>query len=502
MAESSSHQKTGEQEFRALVEHNIDGMVIISHDRNMSYANAAACQLFQRSAEELIDTPINFPIAAGQTTEIDLTNPDGTSTPVEVRIVSMTWAGQTRYLGCLRDLTERRKAEEERTRLTTQMQYAQKLESLGTLAGGIAHDFNNLLMAIVARAGLALRMIGPEAPASQHLEQIKVSGLRGGELANQMLTYAGKGKPVIQTIHVTQLIKDMAHLLRISTSKRTTLTYDLAEDIPLIEADPSQLRQLIVSVLTNASEAIGDKSGTITISTGTVSAQTSHRNGWYVTGDIPSSHGIYIDVRDTGSGMDSETIPKIFDPFFTTKFTGRGLGLAALLGIVRALNGAVAVTSRTGEGTHFRLLFPSLASTPSPQTTSEISDLCWKGTGTALVVDDEEDVRLASQLILEEMGLTVLTAGDGHAGLEVYTRYRHEITLVLLDLTMPRMNGAQLFKEIRQLSPDVPFILSSGYNEDEASKRFQGTGRYDFLQKPYQIDALIAKVRKTIELIS
>jgi len=499
MAESSSHQKTGEQEFRALVEHNIDGMVIVTHDRNISYANTAACQLLQRSAEDLIGTPIGFPIAAGQTTEIDLVNPDGTSTPVEVRIVSVTWEGQTSYLGCLRDLTERRKVEEERERLTTQMQYAQKLESLGVLAGGIAHDFNNLLMAIVARAGLALRAIGPDAPASQHLEQIKVSGLRGGELANQMLTYAGKGKPIIQSINITRLIKDMAHLLRLSISKHATLNYDLADDVPLIEADPSQLRQLIISVLTNASEAIGDNRGNITISTGTVSTQTSQRKGWYVTGDLPSSHGIYIDVGDTGSGMDSETIPKIFDPFFSTKFTGRGLGLAALLGIVKTLNGAVAVTSRTGEGTHFRLLFPALAITSSPKTKSVTPDLCWKGTGTVLVVDDEEDVRLASQLILEEMGLTVLTAGDGQAGLEMYSRYCHEITLVVLDLTMPRMNGAQLFKEIRQLSHDVPFILSSGYNEDEASKRFQGTGRYDFLQKPYQIDVLIAKVRKMIE---
>ncbi|GJL62020.1 MAG: hypothetical protein NPIRA04_06740 [Nitrospirales bacterium] len=498
MAESSSHSKTGEQEFRALVEHNIDGMVMVTHDRNISYANKAACQLFQRSVEELIGTPIGFPIEAGQTTEIDLVTPDGTSTPVEVRIVSVTWEGQTSYLGCLRDLTERRKVEEERERLTAQMQYAQKLESLGVLAGGIAHDFNNLLMAIVARAGLALRAIGPENPASQHIEQIKVSGLRGGELANQMLTYAGKGKPILQRINVTRLIKDMAHLTRLSISKHATLHYDLTEDVPLIEADPSQLRQLIISVLTNASEAIGDNRGIITISTGAVSTETSQK-GWYVTGNLPSSRGIYIDVSDTGSGMDSETIPKIFDPFFSTKFTGRGLGLAALLGIVRTLNGAVAISSHTGKGTHFRLIFPSLASVTAPKTTSETPDLCWKGTGTVLVVDDEEDVRLASQLILEEMGLTVLTASDGQAGLEVYSRYRHEITLVLLDLTMPRMNGAQLFKEIRQLSQEVPFILSSGYNEDEASKRFQGTGRYNFLQKPYQIDALIAKVRKTIE---
>ncbi|GJL55650.1 MAG: hypothetical protein NPIRA02_27820 [Nitrospirales bacterium] len=499
MTDSSAQQQASEQEFRALVEHNIDGLVIVTHDGTIRYINTAACRLFQRPAEALIGTPITFPIVAGHTTEIDLISPQGSRTPVEVRIVSVNWEGHTSYLACLRDLTEHRKTEEERERLSIQMQYAQKLESLGVLAGGIAHEFNNLLMAIVARTGLALRIVGPDSPASTHLEHIKTSGLRGGELANQMLTYAGKGKPVIQRINVTHLIQDMTQLLRLSVSKQATLEYNLLADIPLIEADPSQLRQLIISVLTNASEALGDHNGVITISTGTADTKTSQSKGWYVTGALPASQGIYIDVRDTGSGMDSETIPKIFDPFFSTKFTGRGLGLAALLGIVRALNGAVAVTSRTGEGTHFRLLFPSIDSTQSSQTKGNTPDLCWKGKGTALVVDDEEDVRIASQLILEEMGVTVLTAGDGEAGLEVYSRYRHEITLVLLDLTMPRMNGAQLFKEIRALSHDVPCILSSGYNEEEAAQRFQGTGRYDFLQKPYQIDDLIAKVRKIIE---
>ena len=399
----------------------------------------------------------------------------------------------------IRHSVERKKAEEERKRLETQMQYAQKLESLGVLAGGIAHDFNNLLMAIVARAGLALRSIGPDSPVYIHLKHIEKSGLRGGELANQMLTYAGKGKPIIQTVNVSQLIKEMAHLLRVSISKHAVLHYELATDLPLIEADPSQIRQLVMSMLTNASEAIGDNNGTITMTTGTIKANPDHLKDWYVAGDLPQKLSVYIDVRDTGSGMDPETIPKIFDPFFTTKFTGRGLGLAALLGIVRSHNGAIAVKSHPEEGTHFRLLLPTLTSKEPESAIPPPQDLDWKSTGTVLVVDDEEDVRIASQLILEEMGLTVLTAPDGYVGLEAYRQGKDEIILVLLDLTMPRMNGEQLFKEIRQLNQDVPILLSSGYNEEEASKRFQGAGIYGFIQKPYQIDALIEKVRHTIE---
>ncbi|MCA9472478.1 MAG: response regulator [Nitrospirales bacterium] len=495
MAPHPSHHRPSEQEFRALVEHNIDGMVIIADDSRISFVNAAACRLFHRTAEELLDAPFGFPIIADQTTEIDLLGPNGLVTPVEMRMVTVDWKGQTSYLACLRDLTERRKAEEERRRLANKMQNAQKLECLGMLAGGIAHDFNNLLMAIVARAGLALRLLGENSPASQHLEHIKDSGLRGGELANQMLTYAGKGKACIQPLDISQLIKDMMHLLRTSLPKHISLTYELDPHIPRMQADHSQLQQLLLSILINASEAIGDTQGSVHISTGTEKAQMNHLQEWYVAGDIPTSLSVFINIQDTGSGIDKDTIPKIFDPFFSTKFTGRGLGLAALLGIVRSLNGAVAVTSQAGEGTHFRLFFPSLVPESTEPAPAESQDFHWKGSGTILVVDDEEDVREATQLILEEIGFTVITANHGEAGLQMYNRYRGEITLILLDLTMPGMNGEQFFHKIREYDPDIPILLMSGYSEDDAAKRFQGISPYEFIQKPYQIDALIQKVR-------
>ena len=232
--------------------------------------NPAAEHLFRRPAHDLIGHPLGFPITAGVTTEIDLSDQNGTSTPVEMRVVEVEWEEEQVFLASLRDLTERRRAEEERRLLEAQMQYAQKLESLGVLAGGIAHDFNNLLMTIVARAGLALRALGPESPGHDHLKQIEKAGLRGGELANQMLTYAGRGKPSIQKLNVSKLVKEMAHLLGVSVSKRAVLNYDLAAKPQTIQADPAQLRQVIINLVTNASEAIGERSGVVTMSTGTV----------------------------------------------------------------------------------------------------------------------------------------------------------------------------------------------------------------------------------------
>ena len=399
----------------------------------------------------------------------------------------------------MRHSIERKRAEEERQRLETQMQYTQKLESLGVLAGGIAHDFNNLLMTIVARAGLALRALSPESPVREHIKQIEKAGLRGGELANQMLVYAGRGKPVIQPVNISNLIKEMAHLLHVSISKQAILHQDLDPQPPTIQADIAQLRQIVMNLITNASEAIGERGGMVTLATGSTTIIREDFRDWHVVGDLPSKPCVYLDVRDSGSGMDAETLPKIFDPFFTTKFTGRGLGLAALLGIVRAHGGAVAVWSQPKEGTYFRLFFPCVQTRPLESKVLPDTDLAWRGNGTILVVDDEEDVRIASQLILEETGFHVVTARDGRHGLQVFKEQREGITAVLLDLTMPHMNGEQLFQEIRQLNPTIPVILSSGYTEEDALKRFTGAGINSFIQKPYQVDALITKVRQVLE---
>lgn len=401
----------------------------------------------------------------------------------------------------IRYAIERKRSERERRRLEAQMQYAQKLESLGVLAGGIAHDFNNLLMTIVARAGLALRTLPPEEPGREHLKHIEKAGLRGGELANQMLTYAGRGKPAIQAVNVSKLIEQMSHLLQISVSKRAVLNFDLASQPPSIQADPSQIRQMVMNLVTNASEAIDSQGGCITVSTGTMHAQSEllATQGWHIAGDLPTRSSVYIEVRDTGCGMTKDTLPKIFDPFFTTKFTGRGLGLAALLGIVRAHGGAAAVKSRSGIGTEFRLIFPTFQRSKVECSTPLTPRQDWRTKGTVLVVDDEEDVRIASQLILEEVGLRVLTAEDGQKGVQTFAEQHETITAVLLDLTMPGLSGEQVCSAIRRIKPHVPIILSSGYTEEEALKRFGQTGIAGFIQKPYQVEALIEKVRGVLD---
>ncbi|RMH31606.1 MAG: response regulator [Nitrospirae bacterium] len=402
----------------------------------------------------------------------------------------------------IRYAIERKKGELERRRLEAQIQYAQKLESLGVLAGGIAHDFNNLLMTIVARAGLALRALPPDAPGREHLKHIEKAGLRGGDLANQMLTYAGRGKPAIQAVNVSKLIEHMSHLLQISISKRATLTLELASHPPTIQADPAQIRQVVMNLVTNASEAINDHNGQITVATGTTLATTDEPTvpDWYVVGHLPPGTGVYIEVRDTGCGMSAETVSKIFDPFFTTKFTGRGLGLAALLGIVRAHSGTVAVKSQPGTGTAVRVTFPSLERVKTAPPASPTIQQEWRAQGTVLVVDDEEDVRVASQLILEEIGLQVLTANDGHAGLHTFQKHHEVITAVLLDLTMPGLTSEQLSTEMRRIKPHVPIILSSGYTEEEALRRFSRADVNGFIQKPYQVEALIEKVRQVLTI--
>gem|GEM_PF-1203651 len=401
-------------------------------------------------------------------------------------------------LRTIRHSMERKKAEEEWKGMQQQMEYTQRLESLGILAGGIAHDFNNLLMAMVARAGLVLRLLKPDSPIRSHLLEIEKAGLRGGELANQMLTYAGRGTVAIQSVNISKAIMEMDHLLHMSISKRVTIHYQLASNLSAIHADPLQLRQIIVNLVINASEAIGEDNGKITLTTGSTMIHKPVLPGWHIVGELPSGPGVYIEIQDTGCGMSASTIPKIFDPFYTTKFIGRGMGLSVLAGIIRAQKGAIAISSVLGEGTWVRLFFPCAQPKRIEPHLPKQLETSWQGQGTILVVDDEEDVRLASQLILEECGFDVLTAADGQAGLELFKEYAERIQVVLLDLTMPRMNGAEFLAEMQQLDPSTRIILTSGYTEEETVKRFADSGIYGFIQKPYQVETLIEKVRRVL----
>ncbi|MFC1508486.1 PAS domain S-box protein [Candidatus Omnitrophota bacterium] len=398
------------------------------------------------------------------------------------------------------DITERKQAEEEREKLETQIQHAQKLESLGVLAGGIAHDFNNLLVVILGNAELALMGMTPESPTRKSLEEIKNASVRASELTKQMLAYSGKGKFVVETIDINRLIDEMGHMLDVSISKKAVLKYTFDNNLPAISADATQIRQIVMNLIVNASEAIGDKSGIITINTGLIDTKRDYLSELMTKEELPEGYYVFIEVSDTGCGMDDEAKEKLFDPFYTTKFTGRGLGLSAVHGIVRGHHGAIKVYSESGKGSTFKVFLPCPElSLKEKGKTKETEQQELTAKGTILVVDDEESVRAYACRVLEMLGFVVLSAKDGREGVELFSKYKDDITVVLLDMTMPHMDGKEAFSEMKRIKPDVSVILSSGYNEQEATSYFAGKGLAGFIQKPYQLDKLIAILSKALD---
>ena len=379
------------------------------------------------------------------------------------------------------------------------MLHAQKLESLGVLAGGIAHDFNNLLVGVLGNADLALMELDGSSAAVEHLAMIVTAANRASELTKQMLAYSGKGKFVVEPVHVSELVEEMARLMAVSISKKVKLHREFGENVPAVEADSSQLRQVVMNLITNASEAVGDAIGTITIRTGVAGA--GHRfhdaaSGYSRTIEAPH---VFIEVSDTGCGMDPETESKLFEPFFTTKFTGRGLGLAAALGIVRSHGGALEIESHPGRGSRFRVLFPAALPVQTAAGSERSEDSApWRGSGTVLLVDDDEGVRAFGVAVLQRCGLRVLTASDGRDALELYARRSGEIDVVVLDRTLPGTAGDDVHGEMRRIRPDARIVLMSGY-ADRPSARPGSASAAGFLRKPFTHEALVREVRTALD---
>ncbi len=397
-------------------------------------------------------------------------------------------------LGITRDITERRHAEEERIKLEKKLQHSQKLESLGILAGGIAHDFNNILTSIIGHAELANRRINPGSPALDNLRKIEQAAARAADLARQMLAYSGKGRFVIENIDLNCLLEEMLHMVEVSISKKAALSLNLTRPLLRVEADATQIHQVVMNLIINASEALGDNNGTIIVSTSQMHCERSYLAGLWPSEDLPEGLYIVLDIADSGCGMDKDTLAKIFDPFFTTKFTGRGLGMAAVFGIIRGHKGAIKIYSEPGKGSVFKILLP--ASTSPVESSGDV--VCrddWKGSGTVLLVDDEEIVRSIGSEMLKELGFEVITANDGQDALDIM-QSRTGISIVLLDLTMPRLDGEEAFKELRKIKPDIKVIMSSGYNEQDVTQRFVGKGLAGFVQKPYKLSVLRDVLKK------
>ncbi len=396
-------------------------------------------------------------------------------------------------------------AETVRKELEKQVQHAEKLKSLGVLAGGIAHDFNNLLAAVIGFADLALENLPADAPARRHIEEVVTAGERAAELTRQMLAYSGKGRFEPRVLDLHEVVAKLDSLMRAAVSKKAVLRYDLAEDLPAVKADASQIQQVLMNLVTNASDAIGKNDGVINVKTAVMAADRDYLDQTCLLSqrgsneELPEGDYVYLEVRDTGYGMDGDTIGKIFDPFFTTKFSGRGLGLSAVLGIVRGHGGAIRISSEPWSGTTFRVLFPcsKKAAKKSKRPPTTFSAL--RGHGTILVVDDEEDVRKMATRTLERHGFSVVTATDGRDAVEVFRSSGDMIDVVLLDLTMPHMDGEETSLELRRIRPDVKIIFSSGYHEQDAIQQLDGQQRAVFLQKPYRSKKLVGLVHAVVE---
>jgi PAS domain S-box-containing protein len=398
-----------------------------------------------------------------------------------------------KWFGTCTDIDDVKRAEEEKLALEQHMQQTQKLESIGILAGGIAHDFNNILMAVIGNASLALSKLPAESPAVSHVQQIEKAAERAADLAKQMLAYAGKGKFLIERVDLNSMVKEMLPMLE-SISKNDTLQLHLSPDLPMVEGDATQLRQIIMNMVINASEAIGDQNGVITISSGSLRCDENSLKGLVQGERLGKGLYVYLEIADTGCGMSSDVLGKVFDPFFTTKFTGRGLGMAAVLGIVRSHQGAIKVYSEPDIGSIFRVLLPA-SGKPAETSAREPESIGQKTNGTVLLVDDEDLVLDIGSAMLQALGWTVVTAKGGKEAVEVF-KSRKDIALVILDFTMPQMNGAQCLKELQQLRPDVKVMMSSGFSEQEVVQRFQGKGLAGFVQKPYKLSALSEALRK------
>ncbi len=392
-------------------------------------------------------------------------------------------------LGVATDITALKEADDARRAIEAQMLQAQKLESLGLLAGGIAHDFNNLLVGVLTNADIALRKLGSGSAAGGSIEQIQVAAMRAAELCRQMLAYAGRGEVTIETLNLTELVRELAQLMRASVSKHANVLTDLVA-VPAIAADPTQVRQVVMNMITNASDALEETEGEITVRTGVrdLTAQELDRD---CTKQPPRpGRYVHVEVTDTGRGMSPDTVTRMFDPFYSTKIAGRGLGLAAVLGIVRSHGGAIFVRSTLGKGTSCSVHFPVVSGVALIEPVAPPARC-------VLVIDDEPIVVVAVKEILELEGYAVTTAHGGHDAIELFRREPDRFICVLLDMTMPRLGGVDVMRELRAIKANVQVILMSGYERSRAAQL--GDPPAGFLQKPFRSEDLLDAVAKLSE---
>lgn len=482
-------------------------VIAVDSQHVVRLANNAAAVLFERDLSDVINTPISDVVSAPELLDA-LTLP--ASTPTQVRELSFAGpdgevsvtrladsvlhdqrGGVVARVWVLHDLTAQRAAEAEKEMFESWVRKGHRLESLGVLAGGIAHDFNNLLTVILGQADLALLRARDAASVDSQLAAIVGAAEHAEELTAQMLTYSGQGDSSRTLIDLNTVTRAMGELLHVALTKKAEIVYELADDLPLVDADESQMSQVILNLVTNASDALGESPGVVTLRTGFYNAEAALDQGLTTAGPH-----VYVEIADTGVGMDNQTKAHIFDPFYTTKFTGRGLGLATVFGIVQAHDGSIRVESEAGRGTCFTVAFPAVAGEMSDQSPNESDEAC-SGDGLALLVDDECEVREVLHQMLLAAGFDVVEAVNGLQAVETFRARKDEITIVLLDVTMPEMDGGEALAIIRSESAGVPVVLMSGYS-GAASIDVASDPHAWFLKKPFRSAELSAQIREAI----
>ncbi|HVP14645.1 MAG TPA: GAF domain-containing protein [Terriglobales bacterium] len=501
--------RESEERYRALVEMSPEA-VLVHQGGRIVYANPVCLALYGGAVpEDLIGTPILDRVHPDDRAMVDgrirIVYEGGTAPRREVRMlrldgrevlsestaVRIEYGGQPAVQAIIRDITERRKLEE-------RLAQAQKMEAIGLLAGGVAHDFNNLLVGVIGNASLAQDMVAPGSKVAPFLDRIVRTGEQAAHLTRQLLAYAGKGQIVVEALDLSQVAHNGADLVRASIPSKVALHLDLAPGPPPVSADRGQLHQVFMNLVINAAEAIGSGAGRISVRTGVrdVDAPGLRTSSGP---ELPPGRHVFLEVTDDGCGMDEDTLARIFDPFFTTKFLGRGLGLAAVAGIVRTHGGGIQVESMPGQGSRFTVLLPALEeAVPEEQAAAAAGGRDLSGEGRILLVDDEEIVLELAQAALQRHGYDVLIAASGPAALRVFEREAAHVDLVILDLSMPGMGGDEVLPELKRIRPDARVVISSGYSQDDAMKYFRGLPAAGFIQKPYTAAQLAAAVKRAL----
>jgi PAS domain S-box-containing protein len=504
-------QHASEERFRTLAAATLEGVLVHSGGRVL-LANDAGAAMYGYDAASIIGVQL-VELTAPESRALlaeRLKDPgggpyeglarrrDGSTFAVEVHARSLWHEGRPTRVAVIRDITERRRVEAERRALAEQVQQTQRLQSLGVLAGGVAHDFNNLLTVISNGVALAKRNANPNSPVAAQLDAIELAAARATDLCQQMLAYAGKARIERERVELSALVDEMSNMLGASISKKVVLERRLEPGLPVLNADATQLRQIVMNLVLNASEAISLPTGSIRLATGSGIYQAEAFARSPAGGSPKAGRYVWLEVADDGVGMNPATLERLFDPFFTTKFVGRGLGMAAVLGIVRGHEGAIEVESSKGAGTRVRVFFPvpegDAKAVPPEASASEAP-----GEGVVMLVDDEKNVRLSTELLLRDLGFDVVAAADGVEAVNMFRTEAPRLDAVLLDLSMPRMDGLETLKELRRISADVPVVLMSGFGSTSLEDQPTGGVAPDaMLPKPYRPERLLATLRRVM----